>query len=466
MNSTNNESLFPIVACSLQDRVYTSTYLFFKLLNATYLRLLIGPGILLNSLCLFILSRPRLSNKSTTIIFLRVLALFDILSISLKYIRAEINYQSIEKGHEIFLLIPAVCKALYVSMNACISITMWTIVLMSLDKAIAVSYPLKSSIWLTHKRAFHICCLAIVILFLANLSFINLSDIHLARNHRKYCGLSDISFIVDLLTASILPMGLITAANIVIAVVLHRTSYDWRVSEDFSKRESNTSFSKRTLSSTSFRQRCSGASTNTGADTILATKRRINAQVTRMLLAVTLSLIIFNIPNTMFFVFVKIYDTRQLLFGRLCIDVSDRDIQLYKFGFYSSVTQDILSDLPHVVNFFLYCLAGKKFRSIFINEFNQLLVDLHLMKKRKERLSTIRTSGLNADVVGSIGHNINPGRSSPKTPPSKIRQSVEVLFNGKNALTTLNRQSTHLSRKRTYGSSDTGKCIRSNTMHQ
>ncbi len=132
MNSTNNDSFSSIPTCLLQDRVYTPSYLFFKLLNATYLRLLIGPGILLNTLCLIVLSRPRLSSKSTTIVFLRFLALFDILAITLKYIRAEINYQSTEKGHQIIILIPAMCKTLYVLMNSSISIAMWIIVLMSL----------------------------------------------------------------------------------------------------------------------------------------------------------------------------------------------------------------------------------------------------------------------------------------------------------------------------------------------
>jgi hypothetical protein len=126
----NNTSL-TIPPCSLKERVYSPDYLFFKLLNSTYLRLLIGPGILLNSLCLLVLSRPRLSNKSTTIVFLRFLAIFDILSIILKYIRAEINYQSIEKQKHLIILTAAFCKALYVCMNTCISIAMWTIVLMS-----------------------------------------------------------------------------------------------------------------------------------------------------------------------------------------------------------------------------------------------------------------------------------------------------------------------------------------------
>lgn len=76
------------------------------------------------------------------------------------------------------------------------------------DKAVAVSYPLKSSIWITHKRVFYICCCTILILFLANLSFINLSGIRPSRHGRKYCGFYEDSIIVDLLTASILPMGM------------------------------------------------------------------------------------------------------------------------------------------------------------------------------------------------------------------------------------------------------------------
>lgn len=75
------------------------------------------------------------------------------------------------------------------------------------DKAVAVSYPLKSNIWVTQKRASYICYLISVILFLANLSFIQLSGVLPAHNYQKYCGLTRDSLIVDILTASILPIG-------------------------------------------------------------------------------------------------------------------------------------------------------------------------------------------------------------------------------------------------------------------
>lgn len=133
MNYTStNSSFLTTTDCSLEARVYTKTYLFFKHFHGTYLRYFLVPGILLNTLCLIILSQPKLANKSTTIVFLRFLAFFDIMAISLKYIRSEITYQSLQKHHDLAILTEEFCKALYVLMNSSISITMWIIVLMSL----------------------------------------------------------------------------------------------------------------------------------------------------------------------------------------------------------------------------------------------------------------------------------------------------------------------------------------------
>ncbi|CAF4580862.1 unnamed protein product, partial [Rotaria sp. Silwood2] len=275
INFTNNKPLPPIIEFSIKN-LLGPTYVAFKSIKPIYLRAIIGPSILLNSLCLFIFSRQRLSNKSTTIIFLRVLALFDILSIILKYIREEINYQSTEKGHEIFFMTSSACKTLYVLMNTCSSISMWIIALMSLDKAIAVSYPLKSSV--------------------------------------------------------------ITAANIIIVVVLHRTSYDWRTSNDSNKRESDLSVRKKKLLKPSLRQSCSGTSTTTAAELVLATKRRTNAQVTRMLLAVTLSVIIFNIPNTIFYVGLLIFGEKAYLHNRSFVNMSKDNIVL---GILNIITDNV-----------------------------------------------------------------------------------------------------------------------------
>ena len=177
-------------------------------------------------------------------------------------------------------------------------------------------------------------------------------------------------------------LGLITGANIVIAIVLHRVSrksFNWstpeeRKSVNESEMNSLTQPSSPSLRYSSSLYACSRI------DRSQETKRRTSAQVTRMLLAVTLSLIIFNIPNTLIFLFAKIYDTRQLLLGRSCEVITNNEIQLYKIGFYSSVIQDILSDLPHIVNFFLYCLAGKKFRSIFVNEVKHFLMEIRVLQ--------------------------------------------------------------------------------------
>ena len=146
-----------------------------------------------------------------------------------------------------------------------------------------------------------------------------------------------------------------------------------------------------------------------------------------MLLAVTLSLIVFNIPNTLIFLFSKIYDTRQLLNGRSCAVITDDDIRLYKIGFYSSVCQDILSDLPHIVNFFLYCLAGKKFRSIFINEVKYFLMEIHLVKQPTK--ASVRQEGR---VTLDLTEGPNGTRSS--------KQAMCVVFNRSNNRTMIHTQ--------------------------
>ncbi|CAF5025676.1 unnamed protein product, partial [Rotaria sp. Silwood1] len=216
---------------------------------------------------------------------------------------------------------------------------------------------------------------------------------------------------------------LITAANSVIAIVLHRTSYNWQTSDDSNKRESDLSFYKNILSKVSLRQCCYGSSTTKAVELVLAIKRRTNVQVTRMLLAVTLSLIIFNIPNTIYIVTLKIYNSKEVLLNYPCLDITNDDITLYHRQFYLNVIRDILSDLPHVVNFFLYCLAGKKFRNIFINEFHQLLVDFHIIKQ-KERCLTYRTAILNPNLTSTIGYSQNLRCVSSKTFRLKVRQDV------------------------------------------
>lgn len=215
-------------------------------------------------------------------------------------------------------------------------------------------------------------------------------------------------------------------------MTLHRVSrisFDWPANgdhNDIPSPELNILRKKRL--SRSFIQQSSPTS-SIEADSIRAIKRRTSAQVTRMLLAVTLSLILFNIPNTVIFIFTKIHDTRQLLYGRSCADITDDDIKLYKIGFYTSVIQDILSDLPHIVNFFLYCLAGKKFRSIFLNEVRYFFIELHLMK-RKERRFTHNGNIVNPEYTNGSAINFSQRRLSTRNALLQRKNTINVLFNG------------------------------------
>ncbi len=204
---------------------------------------------------------------------------------------------------------------------------------------------------------------------------------------------------------------------------------NWSTCEDKSdSRTSELDIVKKKHRSTSSRSRTSPHTLLSTDTSHQLSKRRISAQVTRMLLAVTLSLILFNIPNTAIFLFTKVTNTRRLLDGS-CEGVTDSNIKLYKIGFYSSVIQDILSDLPHIVNFFLYCLAGKKFRSIILEEVNRFLVHIHIIK-RKQRHSNQTSHVTIQDLTYSTGTNHSPRRASTRTGLSQSQRTSNVLFNG------------------------------------
>lgn len=255
---------------------------------------------------------------------------------------------------------------------------------------------------------------------------------------------------LDEINISSLFSALITGANIVIAVVLHRVSFRWSPSNrNHGKRDLDTKELKTHLNAPSIMYHSStGSTATTTGDILQATKRRTNAQVTRMLLAVTLSLIICNIPNTIYFVFVKLYDTRQLFAGRSCAMVSDNEIHFYKYSFYSGVIQDILSDLPHIVNFFLYCLAGKKFRSIFVNEVENFLRELRLTKGKQRRFTQASTYACNIDSPTSVGLSTSNAMQKNRTSRHPMlyqgRPSMDLIYQGNpTSKTVLNSSTEH-----------------------
>ncbi|CAF3704630.1 unnamed protein product [Rotaria sp. Silwood1] len=74
---------------------------------------------------------------------------------------------------------------------------------------------------------------------------------------------------------------------------------------------------------------------------------------------------------------------------------------------------------------FPWSSTGKKFRSIFINEFQQLLVDFHLIEKNPRRRK-YDTSILSPDSTLRTGYIPHVGLVSSKTPASTVRQNIEV----------------------------------------
>ncbi|CAF2562994.1 unnamed protein product [Rotaria sp. Silwood2] len=224
---------------------------------------------------------------------------------------------------------------------------------------------------------------------------------------------------------------LITVINIFIAVILHRvshTSFDWYIAKEKVNIESaQIDMIKKELISVRYCYQSSQNSSLT-TDTNQAIKRRTSAQVTRILLAITLSLIIFNIPNTIVFLFTRINDRQLSLPRRPCLEISDSDIRLYKKIFYSTVIQDILSDLPHIVNFFLYCLAGKKFRNIFLNEVYACFIETHSINRKQKRF-TANGSVFNPKLTYPAGLNGSQRRILYRNTSLKCKKATNTSYN-------------------------------------
>jgi hypothetical protein len=81
----------------------------------------------------------------------------------------------------------------------------------------------------------------------------------------------------------------------------------------------------------------------------------------------------------------------------------------------------------------------KKFRSIFINEVHQFLLNLRLIKRKQQRF-TQSTCAIKPELTSKTGF--------PSKQPrlSKTRKTVEVLFNGKTACAFLNEEKKNSSR--------------------
>ncbi|CAF5003860.1 unnamed protein product, partial [Rotaria sp. Silwood1] len=68
------------------------------------------------------------------------------------------------------------------------------------------------------------------------------------------------------------------------------------------------------------------------------------------------------------------------------------------------------------------------------------VAELVLATKQRTNAQITRASVLKPDLTPGTTYSHDLRRVSSKTSPSQVLQSVEVLFNGKNALTNLDRQ--------------------------
>ena len=210
----------------------------------------------------------------------------------------------------------------YLSHVALLS-SVWLVVLMTVERCIAVIWPLKISGWVTMKRARIVVSILYVIMAAFNSVYlIIMTSIPTLRNRNK-CIIEEshvpffrsIWVVIEMVVYAYVPQILIFILNIVIIIKLAEARKEQAEMRNAAKSEQS------------------------------------QGQVTAMLLMVSITFFVLTNPYTIFY---------------LCIrnDVWNYRVSATSYAQYALVITllRLLADLNHCINFLLYVAAGKRFR--------------------------------------------------------------------------------------------------------
>ena len=196
----------------------------------------------------------------------------------------------------------------------------WLIIVFTIFRAIAVYFPHKANVFCSRRRAFFTVCLTFAVCFLVNLdSVINIE--YLPKNSRKKCwftGSRDVYYTVYsqwlmLVTMSIIPFVVLVTGNV---MIIHKILI-------YSLQRTNMSNE---------------------------TKSNDSQSMTAMLISISVLFLVTQVPAFIILILRRI----------LIIENFNRD-HLHRFLVINSVFR-LFKWSNHAVNFFCYCVSGKRFQ--------------------------------------------------------------------------------------------------------
>jgi len=232
-------------------------------------------------------------------------------------------------GFELIHVSSTACSLVTFLLNVVLNMAAWLVVLTTVDRFVAVWLPLHAAAVCRRRRARLVVLALVVVTVAASAHLFWTTGLHRSAGRRRpYCGPPpDAHFMrhqfeyIKLASYSLAPFAIILALNVAIVARL-RCGHAAAV------------------------LRCGGGGGGAGGDIQQAA---MTSRVTYMLLAVSVTWLILTAPFTL-----------QTLIGAALLDMRDARSRA-RFRLARTVCFQLMY-ANHAVNFFLYCVAGRKFR--------------------------------------------------------------------------------------------------------
>lgn len=336
-------------------------------INEYYLYLVCAIGIPGNIACIVIFTsmRPILSSS----IYMMALAIADLIALALKMLYLQLTAKDIRLGDR-------GCQVIFMTGTLWQIYANWVLVALTVERFVAIWFPLKVRELCTKRNTLLVLAGMLLFFTLANMQFLftyeEVADSFLVWDCRpkpKYATfIQYVWYWIDGALYAVLPIILIMVFNILIITAVRRSGQVQRALTNGHGKPTETLNHQR--------------------------------QITAMLLTTSIIFVVLVLPNSIFFVAKEYWTWRETSLG---------------IAQYYLLLQIIflLSDLSHALNFYLYCLSGRKFRQKFL----QLVCPCIHRDDAVRRPSTYLARA--AYDVTSSGTHISTISASPNVTPTK-----------------------------------------------
>ncbi|KAJ8307226.1 hypothetical protein KUTeg_015310 [Tegillarca granosa] len=317
-NDTINDSNTTAAGNPLFDYAEYAVALF---INRYYLIFICCIGIPGNIAALITLAKMR--PLSSSLLYMVVLAVVDTVALVIKILYLQLTTKDVKLGD-------IGCKFIFFIGNFSMQYSSWILVAMTVERFIAIWFPLKVSKWCTRQRAILVMVLEAILLMGLNLHYFwtfheTTHDLYVydCSTYSEYQYFhSDIWYYLDGLAYSILPFVILIMCNFMIIFGIKRSGRKQQVlTNKMDKFQS-------------------------------ADKAKQQNQITIMLVTISIVFVVFTMPNCLFFI----------IKGKINYLATPHSHAIWILWMQVVF---FLSDANHAINFYLYFLSGQKFRKKF-----------------------------------------------------------------------------------------------------